>query len=74
MRLGREWGEKKVRAKDEASRTGYSSSLEHTQERLRIEDDETYENREEKRKIQSQVGRFKKQSMKHLESVSRGEF
>ena len=70
----REWGEKRVRAKDEASRTGYSTSLQHTKERLRIEDDETYENREEKRKIQSQVGRFKKQAMKHLESACRGEF
>jgi len=70
----RDWGEKRVQVKDEASRTGYSSSLEHSQERLRIEDDETYENREEKRKIQSQVGRYKRQAMKHLESVSRGEF
>jgi len=37
-------------------------------------DDKVWQNQEEKRKVQSMVGRYKKQAINHLESASRGEF
>ena len=37
-------------------------------------DDKVWQNQEEKRKVQSMVGRYKKQAMKHLEKVCMGNF
>lgn len=35
-------------------------------------DDKVWQNQEEKRKVQSMVGRYKKQAMRHLDSVCIG--
>ena len=46
-----------------------------TSKQLRGEyDDKVWQNQEEKRKVQSMVGRYKKQAMKHLDSVCVGNF
>ena len=37
-------------------------------------DDKVWQNQKKKRIVQSKIGRYRKQAMKHLESVSRGEF
>ena len=55
-----------------ASRTGYRiEKIDNTRGEY---DDKVWQNQEEKRKVQSMVGRYKKQAMKHLDSVCVGNF
>ena len=66
------WGYERKRVRDEESRTGYKIVLiDNTHQEY---DDVVWNNQQKKRLVQSKVGRYKKQAMKHLESVSRGEF
>jgi nucleoside-triphosphatase THEP1 len=68
----KKWGMTRTRVRDEESRTGYKIDL---IDNTRGEYDwEALDNKGEKRKVQSMVGRYKKQAINHLESVSRGEF
>ncbi|MDA9109436.1 hypothetical protein N9K05_03290 [Woeseiaceae bacterium] len=66
------WGYERKRVVDEESRTGYRIALiDHTHQEY---DDVVWNNQQKKRAVQSKVGRYLKQAMKHLESVSKGEF
>ena len=66
------WGYERKRVRDESSRTGYRiEKIDNTRGEY---DDKVWQNQEEKRKVQSMVGRYKKQAMKHLDSVLKGEF
>tara|TARA_B110000003_G_scaffold268959_1_gene299254 strand:- start:572 stop:835 length:264 start_codon:yes stop_codon:yes gene_type:complete len=58
--------------RDESSRTGYR--IERIDNTRGEYDDKVWQNQEEKRKVQSMVGRYKKQAMKHLDSVCVGNF
>ena len=66
------WGYERKRVVDEESRTGYRIALiDNTHQEY---DDVVWNNQQKKRLVQSKVGRYKKQAMKHLDSVSKGEF
>jgi len=66
------WGYERKRVRDESSRSGYKiEKIDNTRGEY---DDKVWHNQKEKRKVQSMVGRYKKQAMKHLESVSGGNF
>ena len=66
------WGYERKRVRDESSRTGYRiEKIDNTRGEY---DDKVWQNQEEKRKVQSMVGRYKKQAINHLESACRGEF
>ena len=66
------WGMTRTRVRDEESRTGYKIDLiDNTNQEY---DREILLNQGEKRKVQSMVGRYKKQAINHLESACRGEF
>ena len=66
------WGMTRTRVRDEESRTGYKIEvIDNTRGEY---DDKVWQNQEEKRKVQSMVGRYKKQAINHLESASMGEF
>ena len=68
----KKWGMTRERVRDEESRTGFKiEKIDNTRGEY---DWEVYLNQGEKRKVQSMVGRYKKQAMKHLDSVSRGQF
>jgi hypothetical protein len=66
------WGYERKRVRDESSRTGYR--IERIDNTRGEYDDKVWQNQEEKRKVQSMVGRYKKQAMKHLDSVCIGSF
>ena len=66
------WGYERKRVRDESSRTGFRvEKIDNTRGEY---DDKVWQNQEEKRKVQSMVGRYKKQAMKYLESVCIGSF
>ena len=66
------WGYERKRVRDEESRTGYKIELiDHTRGEY---DDKVWKNQGEKRKVQPMVGRYKTQALKHLQSVSVGQF
>jgi|TARA_B110000879_G_C10993060_1_gene440093 hypothetical protein len=66
------WGMERKRVQDEESRTGYK--IEEVDNTRGVYNDKVWQNQQEKRKVQSMVERYKKQAIKHLDSVSRGEF
>ena len=66
------WGMERKRSQDEESRTGYK--IEEIDNTRGVYNDKVWQNQQDKRKVQSMVGRYKKQATKHLDSVSRGEF
>ena len=66
------WGYERKRVRDEGARGGYKIDLiDNTRDEY---DDKVWHNQEKKRKVQSMVGRYKKQAMKHLENVCMGNF
>ena len=66
------WGFERKRVRDESSPTGYS--IEYVDNTNQEYDDKIYWNQQKKRKIQSVIGRYKRQADLHLENVSKGLF
>ena len=66
------WGYERKRVRDESSHTGYV--IEYIDNTNQEYDDKIYWNQQKKRKIQSVIGRYKRQANLHLENVSKGVF